>query len=369
MIEKIVNSYKSFRRNAITAGLIASMSFLASCTQVATNSTSYEQKSQQAHSSSEAQNKGLPSNANYSQVREYIKKHREPVDYAKLWQKDVTVLCVGERHYIPAFTQELTQQLPEFKKMGMTHLALEHLFEEQQERVDAYMNGEELEAIEIRKIFGTEEKKYFFVPEKEYEQIKKIKKDKLNIVSKRPNKEFERVLEAAKKNKVSIVALDHLCPPKIEPDSSEWIEERNYRWAVTIKKEMMKNPEARILVYGGMLHFAYGGKLFLETGKLKSFNEFLREMNGIRSRVVEFVGGIKSDYEKPNLLEILSKEIYKRRTGINPDELTLREIIYGKIEKAAQELKISNEKFGIRIDSTQPVRPADYVVHLPQMEL
>jgi uncharacterized iron-regulated protein len=83
----------------------------------------------------------LSDDAEVNEISDFIAKHKEIVDYAKLWKKETPVLFIGERHTLTSDKAEIISSLPRLKQLGMTHLAMEMLEEQQQPIVDNYTAG------------------------------------------------------------------------------------------------------------------------------------------------------------------------------------------------------------------------------------
>lgn len=250
----------------------------------------------------------LSDDAGIKEISDFIAQHRETVDYAKLWPKEMPVLFIGERHTVKADKDEIIKNLAVFKKLGMTHFAMEMLREEQQKIVDDYLSGK-IDKGKVLDIFKQGWDKGQGIPEK-----------------------YMELLDVAKSNGMHILAVD-VYTASSEYNTAEFFRKRNANWA-RIAESILKDKKARILFYNGQSHSGYN-KVH------DSANEILESM-GIKSSVVEFAGG-----------EVASDDTY---------------FFVDKVARAAQSLKIGGEKFGFRIKSDDDVRRMDYVVHLPQIE-
>lgn len=250
----------------------------------------------------------LSANAEVKEISDFITKHKESVDYAKLWENKTPVLFIGERHTVKSDKDEIIKNLPILKKLGMTHLAMEMLLEEHQQIVDNYLDGK-IASEKILKIFKDSWDKGPGIPEK-----------------------YMELIDVAKSNSMRILAID-LYTASSEQSTGEFFRKRNANWA-RIAESILKNKKARILFYCGQAHSGYN-KIH------DSANEILVEL-GIGSKVVEFAGG-----------EIAPQDPY---------------FFVDKVAKAAEGLKIEGEKFGFRVSPANDVRGMDYVIHLPQIE-
>jgi len=247
----------------------------------------------------------LSDDAEIEEISKFINKHKEPINYAELWKKETPVLFIGERHTLKSDKDEIIKSLPEFKKLGVTHLAMEMLQEKQQKIIDDYLAGK-VARDKVLKIFKNGWNKGPGIPEK-----------------------YMELIDAAKSNGIRILAIDLYT----KYDTGKFFRKRNTNWA-RIAEAILKDKKARILFYCGQSHSGYN--------KVDdSANEILKKI-GIKSKVVEFAGG-----------EIASDDPY---------------FFVDKIAKAAQNLKIDQKKFGLRINSNDDVRGMDYVIHLPQIE-
>lgn len=256
----------------------------------------------------QAKSPELSDDAEIKEISEFIAKHRESVDYAKLWEKETPVLFVGERHTLMSDKDEIIKYLPEFKKLGMTHFAMEMLREDQQKIIDDYLAGK-VTRDEVLKIFKDGWDKRPGIPEK-----------------------YMELFDAAESNGIHILAID-LYTDSSEYGTAEFFRKRNANWA-RIAESALKDKEARILFYCGQSHSGY-------SRVDDSANEILEKM-GIKSKVIEFAGG-----------EVAPRDAH---------------FFVDKVAKTAQTLKIGREKFGLRIKSDDDVRGMDYVIHLPQTE-
>ena len=258
-----------------------------------------------------AQQKGeLSDDANIKEIANFIVYYRESVDYAKLWDNEVPVLFLGERHDVISDKNELIKNLPNFRKNGMTHLAMEMLRESYQGIIDGYINGE-IDRGEVLKIFKKGWNKGLGIPEK-----------------------YMEIIDVAKSNGVRILAID-LYTKSSNYFTSDFFRKRNANWARIAKLILKKNKRARILFYCGQSHSGYN--------KVDDTANEILESVGIESKVVEFAGG----------------KIAKGNAYFFTD----------KIAKAAQSVKLSGEKFSLRINSDDDVRGSDHIIHLPQIEM
>jgi len=250
----------------------------------------------------------LSDDAGIEEISHFITRHREIVDYAKLWPKEIPVLFIGERHTVKADKEEIIKNLAVFKKLGMTHLAMEMLREEQQKIVDDYSAGK-IDRGKVLEIFKQGWDKRPGIAEK-----------------------YMELLDAAKSNGMRILAVD-LYTDSSEYGTTEFFRKRNANWA-RIAESILQDKKSRILFYNGQSHSGYN-KVH------DSANEIL-ERTGIKSSVVEFAGG-----------EVAPSDVY---------------FFVDKVAKAAQNLEIGREKFSLRIKSDDDVRGMDVVIHLPQIE-
>ncbi len=251
----------------------------------------------------------LSDDADIKKIANFISEHREKVDYTKLWDKKTPVLFIGERHTVLSDKDELIRQIPNFKKMGMTHIAIEMLREEEQPLIDGYFKGI-IEREKILAIFKNGWDKGEGIPEK-----------------------YMEIIDTAKANGIAVLCID-LYTASSEYSTGAFFKKRNMNWARIIKETIKKQPKARVLVYNGSAHSGYN-----EVDD--SANEILKKMS-IVAKVVEFAGGEKVEGE-PYLFD-------------------------DKIGVAAKLQKLADSRFALKIDSKDEVRGTDYIVHLPQVE-
>lgn len=135
-------------------------------------------------------------------ISDFITKHKELVDYTKLWESETPVLFIGERHTLNSDKDEIIKNLPILKKLGMTHLAMEMLREEEQQIVDDYLSGKISREI-ILEIFKNGWDKGPGIPEK-----------------------YMELLDAAKLNGMRILAVD-LYTASSEYSTGEFFRKRN----------------------------------------------------------------------------------------------------------------------------------------------
>lgn len=249
----------------------------------------------------------LSDNSGIEEISDFIAKHKEIVDYAKFWDKETPVLFIGERHTIKSDKDEVIKNLPIFKKLGMTHFAMEMLQEEHQKIIDEYFDGE-ISREKILEIFSKGWDKRPGMAEK-----------------------YMELVDAIKLNGMHVLAID-LYTASSEYDTAAFFRKRNANWA-RIAESVLKDKKTKILFYCGQSHSGYN--------KVDdSANEILEKM-GIKSRVIEFAGGEKTGQDAFFFVD--------------------------KVAKAAKNIRVENEKFGLQIKSDD-VREMDYVIHLPQIE-
>lgn len=251
----------------------------------------------------------LSPRAEQKKIVEFIKQHRESVNYEKIWAQDKPVVFVGERHTLKSDKDEIINNLPELKKMGLTHVAMEMLLEEHQPVIDDYFSGK------------TDQR-----------QLLKIFADGWN---KRPGiaEKYMEFVDVLKAHNIQLLGID-LYTATAEYGTGEFFKKRNENWARLIAGVIKKDVRAKVLVYNGQSHSGYN---MVDD----SANEILNNAYNLPSTTVEFAGGqITSD----------------------------NNFFVDKIGKAAQNLKIDKTKFGLPIDAQAEVREADYIIHLPQVE-
>lgn len=243
--------------------------------------------------------------AELGEVTEFVKTHREPVDYAAIWE-DAPALFVGERHNSIADKDEVILNLPDWQRQGLTHIAMEMFSEEHQPTLDAYFEGstDRQAVLELLKEWDKGE----------------------GVIEK-----YMEMVDAIKSSGLRLLAVD-LYTLSDKYFSTEFFRQRNENWARIIKQAIDENPQARVLVYDGQSHSNY-------NMVHDSANEILAA-KGIKSKVIAFTGAEKLNHEPYNLQD--------------------------KVTRSAEQIGIAQEKFGLRLDSAAPTRPADCVIHLPQ---
>lgn len=250
----------------------------------------------------------LSDNADLTEISNYITQHREPVDYTKLWTPDLPVLFVGERHTVKSDKDEIIKNLPTFKQLGMTHLAMEMLLEDQQPLINDYIAGNVKREQVLETCFSSWDRGLGM------------------------GEKYMELVDAARMSNINIVAID-LTTDSGKYLTGEFFRKRNNNWA-RIAGSIIEDKKAKILFYCGQGHSDYN---MIDD----SANEILKGMD-IKSKVVEFAGG-----------EVASDDPY---------------VFRDKIGKAAQNLNLGGEKFGLHINTKDDVRGMDYVIHLPQTE-
>lgn len=260
----------------------------------------------------------LSSTANQSQVTDFVAKHRERVDYSRIWPKDVPIIFFGERHTLSSDHDEVIEHLKELKERhGLTHIALEAINQKDQPALDRYMAGKmsREEFAQYVSRFGPE------MAEKFLQQI-----------------------DLAKKLGLKVLALDdntnNSGTPRSSQDDLAW-RIRNDNWARTIDKVLKQHADARVLVFCGSGHSRYTDNHATDI----SANEILKRQYGRESVVVKFAGGAPGEGERREFIDV------GNRTS-----------------NAAQQLKVDQERFAVRLNRSELVRDADYVIHLPQIE-
>lgn len=91
------------------------------------------------------------------QLREYIRKERQPVDYSRMVTPTTRVLALGEAHTREITKREVIDHIKQFRDLGFTHFGMEVFGTEAQPILDEYQKtgGRKEELMEhIRKGFG-----------------------------------------------------------------------------------------------------------------------------------------------------------------------------------------------------------------------
>lgn len=243
------------------------------------------------------------------EITKFISKHREQVDYAKIWAQNTPVLFIGERHTVMSDKNEVIKNLDLLKRLGLTHVAMEMLREEHQAIVDAYFSGK-IDKQKVLEIFKDGWDEGPGIPEK-----------------------YMELVDAIKTTGLKLLAVD-LYTAGPEYDTEAFFKRRNENWARIIGEVIKQSPKARVLVYNGQSHSGYN---MVDD----SANEILKNVYNIQTTTAEFAGG-----------EIAHDNFF----------------FSDKIGKAAQTLKIGKTKFGLPVAPTAETREAVYMIHLPQTE-
>ncbi len=247
----------------------------------------------------------LGARADETEVAEFIRSHREDVDYSQIWG-DAQALFIGEIHDVLAHKDEVIRNLPDFQRQGLTHVAMEMFREEHQPTLDAYFAGTADRNAVLELLEG-------------WDKGPGVKEKYMEMV------------DAVKTAGLGLLAVD-LYTAGSNFFSTNFLRNRNYNWARIIKQTIDRTPNARVLVYDGKHHSNYN---ILQD----SANETLANM-GVSSVVIALTGGEKQT-KKPWDLE---------------ENVTL----------ASEQIGVGQDRFALRLDRNIPTRPADYLVHLPQ---
>jgi hypothetical protein len=199
----------------------------------------------------------MPADAKQSDIVEFLKDKNSliPADNTnewldKVWPKDVPVLFLMEQHYDKNPKTELVKMLD----LGeITDLVWEYdNWESGQKLVKDYMNGS-VSRETLLKHYGC-----------------------VNVSSPLCNIEVLDILDKAKEKGVRVWPLELAFP--WESVSVESLKRRNLEWAKSIQNALKNDPNARVVIFGGMGHTGY-----VENGS--TANQLLAE-SGIASVVI-----------------------------------------------------------------------------------
>ncbi len=265
-------------------------------------------------------------------VAKYMQSHIENVDYAKIWDPQIPVMFVGEMHTILSDKDEIIRNLPLFKRMGMTHLALDSWGPSDQKMIDDYFSG----TISWQQFVDA-----FADPRQGTIGVGATK--------------YLELIATCKKLHIKVIGLE---PTDYSTLSSA--EERNYGWIKILSGIFKKDHSARILALAGQAHLGYN-----PSGD--TVNELLASRYGISSVVVDLDGGLKADV-LPNLDYTHAPNGMSSAEAQRVMALTLR---MKEVGEAARILHIDQERFEVPVDRTSwryPIADADYVIHLPETQ-
>lgn len=238
---------------------------------------------------------------------ELVENGKEPVNYQKIWGKEISVIFFGERHNRASDKEEVANHIEDLKNCGATHLALEMLKQEDQKIIDSYINCN-----------------------MDREKILELLRDWQQLPD-NPER-YMALIDIAKDNCLQIIALD----PKVkqvkkgDADFEKEMMKKNEAW-VEILQKLTESPNNKIVVYGGGSHTGYSNE--------DTVNRLLTKKQ-IKSIVV-------------------------RLAGATPPEEGAT-YFSNRIAQAANRLNLNNERFALKLKGEK--RTADYIIHLPQLE-
>jgi hypothetical protein len=231
--------------------------------------------------------------------------YREDVDYSKI-AKDVDVVLFGESHPGAQVKIELAQNMSLFKQLGFTCLGLEMFSTDVQDMLDEYFrtgkNREELLQY-LKDVWGYSTAEYYM-----------------------------KLIEAARKNGIRIIALDMPKQLQEQLDVVEWLDARDKYMSKTIS-EILAEDGGRMLVLCG-------------KGHLKGIKSILEEKHGLNVVSVFFVGG--KQFLQVGDIPVNEGDVF---------------------DNGAREAGLDGEKFMVKVESTGELDPqCDWIIHLPQTE-
>jgi hypothetical protein len=182
---------------------------------------------------------------------EQIKKYSEPVNYSKIWPKDVPVMFAGETHPSGEHQEEFLRSLVALKEQGLTHVFMEALERKDQKLIDDYMAGKVSREEVLKRIAAG----WGWNPEN-----------------------YMKIIDEAKRLGLKVAAL------RVE-NGEQSLADTNKDWANFIADFLKANPDARALVQVGAAHTGYS-----LSGQDAYANEFLRSM-GIKAASMRYAGG------------------------------------------------------------------------------
>ncbi len=254
----------------------------------------------------------LSARANLSEITSFVKSNKKPVDYQKLFGEN-RLICICERHTLHSDKDEIIKNVKKFKEMGITHMAFEMFSEDNQSLIDGYLSGK----VKRQEILGI-----------------------LEGWDKRPGMadKYVDMVDACKLVGIKILAIEIPDELYISKSQSETLGIRNEKWAMIINNTLEEDNNARVLLYCGAFHCGY-------NMVQDHVNEIFTNRYKKSSVVIGFAGGELAKQDPSFLFDL-----------------------YDKVPYAAKSIKIDNEKFVLRLDEKEAARPADYIIHLPQVE-
>ncbi|MFA6092669.1 MAG: ChaN family lipoprotein [Elusimicrobiota bacterium] len=228
--------------------------------------------------------------------------------YSRLFEDGFDVLVFGETHFCNAHREELTANMAEFRRTGITHLALEAYPVSKQDRLSAYKLG----------MAGLRE------------ELKEIQHSTLAA----DPESYAQLMDAAVENGISLVGIDidykgiDLSGPDRKKIEALHQASREELWTRTLAELLKQEPEAKVLLLVGQWHISPENDnepVRLQTRLSKA---------GLRTRAISLEGG----------------------------EMFIDSIV----TECARALGLGSRRFLLPTDTRDPSVGGDYHLHLPQ---
>jgi hypothetical protein len=194
-----------------------------------------------------------------------------PIDYAPIMH-NASVVFFGDLHPVASPKEEFIRNLPMFKEMRFTHLALEIFSTDEQAMVDEYVRTGDPTRVQtfLKENWGGY-------------RMSRIPTEMLYL----------QMVEAARVLGLTIVTLDI---PKSSPSWDDF-QERNQQWAAIISK-IVKREHGRVLVFGGAGHANKDGTdhpacdptecPIADKTSGRTANYYLKKTYGIPCKIIHF---------------------------------------------------------------------------------
>ncbi|MDP3724661.1 MAG: ChaN family lipoprotein [bacterium] len=267
---------------------------------------------------------------------DFVKGHKNPVDYRYMVGDSAQVIFFGESdHSSSSEKNELRDNLQQLKDLGITHLALERFDSNVQPFVDNFLKEKERGVARIR--LGT--------------------KLALSNWEKTTLKEYLQLLDEAKRIGLGLLAIDKPFDKSLQDSgyskSDAGIIERNEYWSDVLVDFFKKNPNTKVAIVCGAGHCGY-------TLPIQSCNRLL-ESRGIPTIVINFIGVTNVPF-----IDWFENILYEDSPMEKPQEnMGNYQRLFGR---ASYDAGFSKEGFMLDLRSLQNERPADFFIHLPQIE-
>lgn len=249
--------------------------------------------------------KGLEQPQTYGHQVKALKDLAKPVDYEKMLGKDTQVAIFAESHPIDEVRSELGRQIPELKRMGFTHLALEALPASRQGMIENYYAGkvsDDALLAAVKTDWGWSPHTYKYL-------IETAKQNGMKVLATDLREESTSATSRLVNGTVSVRDL-----------------RREAQWVQIIGDTLKEQPDARIASLAGMKHTVF-------DPSTERYTTLLGQKN-IRHKVIEYSTGWQNEDARETFDEVVSLA------------------------------KMHKQRFMVAVEPT-PTRPADYFVHLP----